>query len=166
MEAIRNGAAAYLLKTADYDKLLQTIEHLLEVIKLRRNNQKLMEELKEKNAKLQEARDAIRSWNVKLIRRLHDYEEAHLKKSPELSLTKIDRSELVTLALINEINAQLRKSPHFLGQVSEEKEFSLTEEFNSLSERINQIESIAEDYFHLIAAKAEEKQSFSLENLL
>jgi DNA-binding response OmpR family regulator len=109
LEAMESGAAAYLIKTDDYGKLVNTVNHLVEITRLRSRNEELVKELQERNKKLTDAQTTMSAWNndlQKQMKRFYDFEAKHLKN--EMNPDGMSNSDLFALGLVSEMNDQVK----------------------------------------------------------
>lgn len=166
LQAVQGGVAAYLLKTSDYGMLMQTIDYVIEMLKLKRKNQELIVELKAKNDRMQEAHSALRTWNETLVQRLRRNEEGQNKTFAPEPPTKMGKTEMLALSLVHEINNRLQISQLIMGKMTDTSEVGLADWIKELSGVTGQIEEIAEEYYGLILSHSEESQPLELGCLL
>jgi len=166
LEAISEGAAAYLLKTGEYDRLLTTVNHLLEVIDLRRRNEQLFEDLKEKNARLEEIRSTLKRWNEKLLGKLEQMNGISIDSGEIHRLLESQDSGLLALSLIHEVNNKLQIMGSTLEFARDSDGKNIPNVLNDLFLVSSQIAEIMRCYSTLILFRSDDVVPFSFEKML
>ncbi len=143
LESLREGASAYLLKTLDYAKIVETLKHLLEMIRLRHRNKLLMEKVEKQNEDLKKVRETLRGWNEELQQKLRNYEDFHWGLDKSLSTAEGPGNvELLSIAFAEELREQLFKAENRVSK-------SLMQNPSDLSVPLREAFSITQDLFDM-----------------
>jgi len=138
LEAMKCGASGYLLKTEDYDKLLATINHLLEVTTLRRDNVLLMAELQTRNIQLEAIQNTMRRWNDQLFAKVDEYEK-NLARDEDRPSPPEANAQLFTKALFHEMGTHLSATNLVLARMNRE------DSAEKMADLVNQLSGLTED---------------------
>lgn len=167
-EAHMKGVSAYLIKTDDYEQLLETINKLCEKIQLRSQNALLMKELKKENQKLEKVRFTLKNWNENLIHRLKEYEMG-FKKNIEI-IRSCDSpmipTKFLAFCMNNEINGFIQIQKEILDEYRDIDGDFCNSAFLRLSQITEYIYDISKVYCDLILEKPFEKRLFDLSDSL
>ncbi|MBF0545347.1 MAG: hybrid sensor histidine kinase/response regulator [Candidatus Riflebacteria bacterium] len=162
------GVSAYLIKTDDYGKLIETINKLCEKIQLRRQNSLFMKELKKENLKLEKIRDTLKDWNENLINRLKEF-EIGFKKNLEISRVSdppIFPTKFLALCMNSEISGFIKLQRSFMDENKNADNEFWNKVFAKFSQVNDYIFDISKVYCDLILAKPFEKKIFDLTETL
>ncbi|MBF0408841.1 MAG: response regulator [Candidatus Riflebacteria bacterium] len=165
-EVFSAGAAAYLLKTDDYEKLLETIKCLMEKTRLRKTDISSLSELRNKNSRLEKVHTTMKTWNDQLLKRLKEQEKVIASSVTSELFESTFRSRLIALCMKSEIEFLLQTQKCIIHELSEKHGSELPEILSRIITLNSLIHEISSGYCNLIAEKNLSKQLFSLNEVI
>jgi|GEM_PF-1933331 len=156
LEAMRMGAHCYLHKARDVKLISETVRHLIEIIQLKQENQRLLRELQEKNKWLEEMKETFRRWNAILIKKISNLRSELDSDSKNGSAKSISKNtELLILSFIHELNNRFQVAEGIFSCANVPPETEDESPLNHLKSLFDQLSDVTSNFCDLAFGKTE-----------
>lgn len=159
LEFMRMGAHSYLHKAQDVRLISETVKHLIESIRLKQENRRLLNELQEKNKWLEEMKSTFKRWNTLLIKKISNLREdidAPAKKGVTKNAPK--NTELLILSFIHELNNRFQVAQGIFSCIDSEVENEEEAPLRHLKNLFDELSGVTTNFCDLAFGKAEDTE--------